>query len=107
LRDQREAVLLDREYWSLAIRDPELRARYIARQTDLRVALAEALQARMDHLGTPDLPMGAERVARIVMSIIAGLAVDELIEPGSVDPDLLGETLAVLYSGLLARAQKG
>ncbi len=105
LREQREAVLLDREYWSLAIRDPVLRARYIARQTDLRRALAAALQARMRHLGTPDLPMGAEQVARIVMTIIGGLAVDELIEPGSVDPDLLAETLAVLYSGLLARAQ--
>ena len=105
LREQREAVLLDREYWSLAIRDPALRARYIARQTDLRRALAAALQARMLHLGTPDLPMGAEQVARIVMTIIGGLAVDELIEPGSVDPDLLAETLAVLYSGLLARAQ--
>ena len=104
LREQREAVLLDREYWSLAIRDPELRARYIARQTDLRHALAAALEARMRQLGTPDLPMGAERVARIVMSIIAGLAVDELVEPGSVDPDLLGETLAVLYSGLVARS---
>ncbi|MGZ4181324.1 MAG: TetR/AcrR family transcriptional regulator [Solirubrobacteraceae bacterium] len=104
LREQREAVLLDREYWSLAIRDPELRARYIARQTDLRRALAGALEARMRHLGTPDLPMGAEQVARIIMSIIAGLAIDELIEPGSVDPDLLGETLAVLYSGLIARA---
>jgi AcrR family transcriptional regulator len=104
LREQREAVLLDREYWSLAIRDPELRARYIARQTDLRHALAAALDARMRQLGTPDLPMGPERVARIVMSIIAGLAVDELVEPGSVDPDLLGETLAVLYSGLVARS---
>ena len=107
LREQREAVLLDREYWSLAIRDPELRARYIARQTELRRALAGALQARMRHLGTPDLPMGAEQVARIVMSIIAGLATDELIEPGSVDPDLLAETLAVLYSGLVSRAQPG
>jgi hypothetical protein len=48
--------------------------------------------------------MGPERVARVVMSIIAGLAVDELIEPGSVDPDLLAETLAVLYSGLVARS---
>jgi AcrR family transcriptional regulator len=105
LREQREAVLLDREYWSLAIRDPALRARYIARQTDLRSALAAALQARMRHLGTPDLPMGAEQVARVVMTIIGGFAVDELIEPGSVDPDLLAETLAVLYSGLLARAQ--
>jgi AcrR family transcriptional regulator len=107
LREQREAVLLDREYWSLAIRDPALRARYIARQTELRRALAAALQARMRHLGTPDLPMGADQVARIVMSIIAGLATDELIEPGSVDPDLLAETLAVLYSGLVSRAQPG
>ena len=106
LREQREAVLLDREYWSLAIRDPALRARYIARQTDLRRALAAALEARMRHLGTPDLPMDAEQVARIVMTIIGGLAVDELIEPGSVDPDLLAETLAVLYSGLIARAAR-
>ena len=104
LREQREAVLLDREYWSLAIRDPALRARYIARQNDLRRALAAALQARMRHLGTPDLPMSADRVARIVMTIIGGLAVDELTEPGSVHPDLLAETLAVLYSGLIARA---
>jgi AcrR family transcriptional regulator len=107
LSEQREAVLLDREYWSLAIRDPELRARYLARQTALRGALARALEARMRQLGAPDLPMPAEQLARIVMSIIAGLAVDDLIEPGSVDPDLLADTLAVLYSGLLARASSG
>lgn len=106
LSEQREAVLLDREYWSLAIRDPELRARYVARQTELRHALARALQARMRQLDAPDLPMAAEQVARIVMSIIAGLAVDDLVEPGSVDPDLLGDTLVVLYSGLIARAQQ-
>jgi hypothetical protein len=40
-----------------------------------------------------------------VMSIIGGLAIDELIEPGSVRPELLGEALAVVYAGLVARAQ--
>jgi AcrR family transcriptional regulator len=105
LDGQREALLLEREYWSLAIRDPELRASYAERQTELRRDLAAALEARARHLGTPDLTIPAEELARIVMSIIGGLAVDELIEPGSVRPELLGEALAIVYAGLVARAQ--
>jgi AcrR family transcriptional regulator len=105
LDGEREALLLEREYWSLAIRDRELRARYAERQTELRRDLATAMEGRARHLGTPDLPMPAEDVARIVMSIIGGLAVDELIEPGSVRPELLGEAHAVIYAGRVARAQ--
>jgi AcrR family transcriptional regulator len=104
LESQRDAVLLEREYWSLAIRDPELRARYAERQTELRDAMARALEARARHLGRPELPMPAEDVARMVMSIIGGLSVDELIEPGTVRPELLGEMLALVYAGLVARA---
>ncbi len=102
---ERDAQLLEREYWSLAIRDPDLRARYVERQAQLRADFAVALQARAAHLGTPDLGMSAEDLARVVMSIIGGLAVDELIEPGSVRPALLGEALATIYAGLVARAE--
>src|SRR3954471_9470063 len=105
LEGERAALLLEREYWSLAIRDPELRARYVARQTELRAALAEAMQARASHLGTPELAMAPEGVARLVMAITGGLAVDELIEPGAVRPELLGEALALIYAGLVAQAQ--
>jgi AcrR family transcriptional regulator len=104
LAEQREAVLLDREYWSLAVRDPQLRARYVERQAQLRGAYAAALEARGRHLGTPDLPMAAEDVARIVMGIIGGLTIDELTEPGSISPQLVSEALVVLYAGLVARA---
>jgi AcrR family transcriptional regulator len=104
LYEEREVALLEREYWSLAIRDPELRTRYVERQRELRGAFAAALRARARHLGTPDVPISAEDVARIVMSIMAGLAVDELIEPGSIRPQLLGEALALIYAGLVARA---
>ena len=104
MAEQRDAALLEREYWTLAIRDPELRARYLERQTELRGALARAIEARARHLGTPDVPMAADDVARIVMSVISGLTVDELMEPGSVRPDLVGETLAVIHAGLVARA---
>ena len=105
IKHQRDALLLEREYWSLAIRDPELRSRYVERQTELRGVLARGLEARARHLGRPDLPMPAEDVARIVMGVMGGLAVDELSEPGSVAPELLGEALALIYAGLVARAQ--
>jgi AcrR family transcriptional regulator len=103
--EQREAVLLEREYWSFAIRDPELRARYAERQAELRRELASAMEVRAQHLGTPELTMHAEDVARIVMSVIGGLSIDELVEPGSVRPELMGEALALIYAGLVARAQ--
>jgi hypothetical protein len=35
------------------------------------------------------------------MSIIGGLTVDELIKPGSVRPELLRETLALVYASLM------
>jgi AcrR family transcriptional regulator len=105
LGEAREALLLEREYGSLALRDPELRDTYSERQKELRDALAAGMQARARHLGTPDLTMSGQDVARIVMSIIGGLTFDELIEPGSVRPELLGEALAVVYAGLVARAQ--
>jgi AcrR family transcriptional regulator len=106
LAEQREALVLDREYWSLAIRDPELRTRYVERQAQLRGAYAAALEARGRHLGTPPgLPMPANDVARIIMAIVGGLTTDELTEPGSIRPQLVSEALAVLYAGLVARAQ--
>ena len=107
LSDEREALLLEREYWGLAIRDPELHARYRERQAELRKALAVALEARARHLGAPGLPIPSEDVARIVMTIIGGLTFDDLMEPGSVRPELLGEALGIVYAGLVARAQAG
>jgi AcrR family transcriptional regulator len=104
LGSERDAVLLEREYWTLAIRDPELRSLYAERQAELRAAFAGALEARARHLGTPLKSMPAEDLARIVMSVMGGLAVDELIEPGSVRPELVSETLGLVYAGLVARA---
>lgn len=103
LSSQRDALVLEREYWILAIRDPELRVRYLERQTQLREALAAGLQARARRLGAPESPLPLDDLARVVMAIVGGLAVDELIEPGSVRFELVGETLALIYAGLVAR----
>jgi AcrR family transcriptional regulator len=102
LREQRDLLLLDREYWSQAIRDRRLRARYSKRQAELRSAVGEALAARMRHLGTPNLAP-PEEMATIVMGLAAGLAQEKLIAPDAVPDHLLGEALASIYAGLVAR----
>ena len=107
LRDKRELLLLDHEYWSQAVRDPELRARYAEHRRKLRSELGQALKVRYEHLGTPDLPIDPEENASIVMSLFAGLAQQRLIDPSSVPDDLFGKTLVLIYRGLLATAQDG
>jgi hypothetical protein len=73
----------------------------LRRDQRTRAARAKGRKARDE----PDLPVPAEQLARIVMSITGGLSVDELMEPESVRPELLGEALALIYAGLVARAQ--
>src|SRR5204862_664016 len=103
LRSEREALLLEHEYWSQAVRDPKLRRRYARRRAALRRALGEALLARMEHLGTPLAGAEPQRLATVVMALAAGLAQERLIEPRAVPDDLFGDTLAQLYRGAVAR----
>jgi AcrR family transcriptional regulator len=105
LREQRELLLIDHEYWSLAVRDEELRARYAERQASLRRALARAIAARLEHLGAPRVDRaGAEAMATAFIGLTRGLAAENLIDPEAVPARVLSETLALVYAGHVARA---
>jgi AcrR family transcriptional regulator len=103
LRSERALLLLRHEYWSQAVRDPKLRARYAKRQAKLRKALGKALLTRVEHLGGPADPEIAERMATVAMSLANGLAQERLVDPAAVPDDLLGEVMVLLYAGLVAR----
>jgi AcrR family transcriptional regulator len=104
LRGQRELLLLNHEYWSQAVRDPKLRARYARRQAKLRAALARAITARLEHLGAKRVDAAAEELATVFMSLTSGLAQEKLVEPDAVPEHLLGNTFALIYAGLVARS---
>jgi AcrR family transcriptional regulator len=104
---QRELLLLDQEYWSLAVRQPALRTRYAARQAELRQALGEALQARVSHLGAPIENVPAQELATAFLALANGLGMERLIDPDAVPDDLLGRVIVLVYSGLVARAATG
>ncbi len=100
---QRELLLLDHEYWALAVRDPALRERYAAHRKELRAALGRALQVRLAHLGAPASQIGPpQEMATVLMSLAAGLEQERLIDTTAVPDELLGRAIVLLYRGLLA-----
>jgi AcrR family transcriptional regulator len=99
----RETVLLDHEYRALAMRDPKVRARYRRRQRALRDALAAGLDARASQLGAPPFSMPTTDVATAYLNLGSALAVEKLIDAQAVPEGLLGETVALVYQGLVAR----
>jgi AcrR family transcriptional regulator len=106
LRSERELLLLEQEYWSQAVRDPGLGARYAERQMRLRSALGKALLTRVKHLGEPADAARAEDMATAIMSLAAGLARERLIDPDAVPDELLGDALVLLYAGIVARSRR-
>jgi AcrR family transcriptional regulator len=102
---ERELLLLEHEYWSQAVRDPRVRRRYVERRREMRAALGKALAVRFEHLGAARLGTAPEETATVLLSLAAGLAQQKLIEPDTVREELLGETIAAIYRGLVARAE--
>jgi AcrR family transcriptional regulator len=102
--EQRRLMLLTHEYWSLAVRDPELRSRYVTRQRALRDAVSIALVSRHRTTGVP-LNYPADRLATAIMALGNGLAMERIADPEETPPELFGEILDMLYDGLVYRAQ--
>jgi AcrR family transcriptional regulator len=103
---QREWLLLDNEYWSQAVRDPDLRRRYAKRRRELRQALGRALATRAGTLGAGQIGIEPERVATALIALSIGLAQQALVDPRAVPDDLFGETVVLIYKGLLAPAEE-
>jgi AcrR family transcriptional regulator len=103
---EHDTVLLEHEYRSLAIRDPELRKRYVKRQQALREALARGLQARSKALGAPPFSTPVTEIASAFLALAHGLALERLIDREAVPEHILGNTFALVYQGLLARAER-
>lgn len=102
----REAIVLEQEYRSLAVRDARLRTRYRKRQEALRDALAAGLDARAKQLGAPPFSTPSRDVAAAYLALASGLAVERLIDPGAVPDSLFGEIVALVYQGLVARESR-
>lgn len=101
--EERQMLLLTFEYWSLAVRDPTLSARYAERQRTLRELVAHGLVAHHEATCVA-LTFDPEELATAVIALANGLAMDRMVDPQSVPDRLLGEVLELIYDGLVLRS---
>jgi AcrR family transcriptional regulator len=107
MRGDRTAVVLDDEFWRRALRDRAVRERYARRQRELRAALTDVLRARASELGAPEPVTAPEHVAIAFLALISGIMRSRLVDPDGIPDGLFGEIAALLYAGLLYRAEHG
>ena len=106
LAEERDVVLIAHEHWALAVRDQKLRTRQARRGRQLRAALAEALEARRERLGAPAFATPPEEVVTAYVALADGLSLLKLVDGSAVPDHLFGEVVALVYQGLVARAER-
>ncbi len=89
--------LLFLEFWQRAVRDPDVRRRFVASRRELRSRIA-ATVARF--LAEHPAPTGwdAESLTLVVIALSNGLAVEALPDPDAVPEGLLARVLADLVA---------
>jgi AcrR family transcriptional regulator len=94
---RREAAwqLLFLEFWQRAVRDPEVRRRFVASRRDLRTRIT-ATVARFLAEHPVRTGWDAESLTVVIIALANGLAVEALPDPEAVPDDLLARVLADL-----------
>lgn len=93
--ENREWQLLFLDYWSRAVRDPVVGARFVEHRRVVRASLAAAIEGVASSLGLRS-PLSADLIGLLLLALNNGLAIEELVEPGNVPPGLIGSVLGSL-----------
>ena len=91
------------EYWSHAVRDPDLRPEFAARFAALRDTTSRLIAAESEAAGV-QLPIPADQIAVAVNALTNGIALEHLADPEGVPIDLYGPLLSLLLGALGARS---
>jgi AcrR family transcriptional regulator len=103
VRSHADYYVLFVEYWLRAVRDPQLRERLIARR---RAATAD--QASHIFGPTATVPSGRRvtDVAQLVATVNLGIAMEEVLRPGSIEPDLLAQLITTLLESVAVQGDE-
>lgn len=96
VRDHSDYYVLLVEYWLRAQRDPQLRERLIERR---RAAADQALHVVESTTTVPGDRRLAD-AAQLVVTLNLGVAMEEVLRPGTINPDLLAQLITALLQSI-------
>jgi len=99
LERDHDLILLFIEFWSYAVRDPELRPRIAARLGAGRDAVARMVADGAEELGIAT-PISPERLGIAIAALANGLALEKLADPDAVPDGLFAEVVTLLLGTL-------
>ncbi|WP_428341809.1 TetR/AcrR family transcriptional regulator [Mycobacterium sp.] len=103
VHDHADYYVLFVEYWLRAVRDPELRERLIARR---HAAAAEQAENFVDSVAAVASGRPLADLAQLVVTMNLGIAMEEVLRPGTIDPDLLAQLITSLLESVAAQSDE-
>jgi AcrR family transcriptional regulator len=90
-----EQILVFVEFWAYAVRKPDVRREFAKRMTEMRAAVADAVERRSAETGAAPA-LDPNLLALLALATARGLALEKLANPRAVPDDTVGELLAGL-----------
>ncbi|AEF41728.1 TetR/AcrR family transcriptional regulator [Hoyosella subflava] len=95
MQQSREWQLLFTEFWLRAVRDDQLRERWVEKRRDYHQQLTELADEALTGWGA-GAAVSARTLMFTILALNNGLAIEELADPGSVPTDTIGTVLVRL-----------
>jgi AcrR family transcriptional regulator len=95
IHENTDYQLLFIEYWLRAARDPQIRARFAKHR---RALIDQTMKAVIDPAVLAGTGLSPEALTTLLIALMNGFAIEEIVAPGTVPPDLLGAVLESLIS---------
>ena len=99
LDDEPQLYTLMIEFWTIWVRDPELRPRHAERFAAVRRFIGGLIQEKADQLGVA-MRVPPEQIGATVVALADGLALQHLADPEAMPRDLFPTVLAILVEAL-------
>jgi AcrR family transcriptional regulator len=108
LRERPDYFPLLIEFWSYAIREPQLRVRLATRFAALRLGSAQVAAEAAGRWGlSADAAGAGEHLGLFINALGNGLALEKLVDPDSVPDSIFGEFLALIFRAFEALVREG